>query len=187
VAVLSLGDPVDLDRTFHHAASAAPLLPIDINMTTDGRLARLDITGELDGSTTPALLDAVERVLAAPAPERIELHLAALTFMDSAGIRCLLMCRTAAQDAGSRLTLVDPAPPVIRVLEITNLLDLLGLARYAGSGSGTRRGPHRAASLPELFDQSAALRQSARDACARAQAVRQVGLLSRLRPEPPIG
>lgn len=174
---------MDLDRSFDHAASA-PLLPIDVDVTTDRRLARLAVTGELDGSTTTELLEAVRKVLAAPAPERVELHLAGLTFIDSAGIRCLLICRTAAEDAGSRLTLVDPSRAVIRVLEITSLLDLFGLPRHAGSGA-IPRGPHRAPSLPELFDESATLRQNARDTCARAQAARQVGLLTRLRPEPP--
>jgi anti-anti-sigma factor len=176
---------MDLDRTLDHAASAAPLLPIDIDVTAGRRLARLEVAGDLDGSTTTELLGAVRKVLAAPAPERVELHLAALTFIDSAGIRCLLTCQTAAEDAGSRLLLVNPSRPVFRVLEITSLLDHFGLAVHAGSGTGTPRGPHRAPSLPELFDQSATLRQNARDACARAQAARRVGLLTRLRPEPP--
>ena len=36
------------------------------------------------------------------------------------------LCRTAAADAGSRLVLIDPSLQVMRVLEMTGLLDLFG-------------------------------------------------------------
>ena len=99
---------MDLDHTVDYAVSAPPWAPIDIGLSTDRRTARLQVAGELDGSTAEELVATVQQALAAPTPERVELHLAALTFMDSAGIRCLLVCRTAAEDAGSRLVLVNP-------------------------------------------------------------------------------
>jgi anti-anti-sigma factor len=184
---------VDLDRTLPHAAPAASLLPVDIYFTADRRRARLDVTGELDGSTAADLLDAVRQVLAAPATERVELHLAALTFIDSAGIRCLLTCRTAAEDRGSRLALVDPGPRVIGVLRITGLLHLFGLAEHAGSdpeqrsqaGTGRPRGPHGPQSPAELFERSATLRMTAQEICAGAVAARRVGALRRGWPETP--
>ena len=106
---------MDLDRSFDHAASA-PLLPIDVDVTADRRLARLAVTGELDGSTTTELLEAVRKVLAAPAPERVELHLAGLTFIDSAGISTLL------NGLRRKLIVVCPPGPARRVF------DTLGLA-----------------------------------------------------------
>ena len=182
---------MDLDNTLDHAASAPPWLPIEISLTADRRLARFDVAGELDGSTIEELLTAVRHVLAAPAPERVELHLAALTFIDSAGVRCLLVCRTAAEDAGSRLLLIDPAPQVIRILGMTCLLDLFGVPRHPGfdtdrrgdTGTRTGRAPHRAQPIQELFEDSARLRQTARETCARAEAARRFGSLSTLGPD----
>ena len=169
---------MDLGRISHRAASAAPLLSIDIFPAFDDRLARLDVAGELDGSTTEDLLGALRRVLQPPAPDRVELHIAGLTFMDSAGIRCLLACRAAAQEAGSRLLLVDPTPHVFQSLDITGLLDVFGLA--GGTGRDIEgRSPHRAQALPELLAQSAALCQTAQETCARAEAARRVRLAGR--------
>jgi anti-anti-sigma factor len=113
-------------------AYTAQLLTID-RVTIDPRLTRLNVAGELDGSTIEDLLAAVTHVLETPAPELVELHLADLHFVDSAGIRCLLICRTAAEAAGSRLVLAAPSPQVARVLGITGLLDLFGLAQQAGA------------------------------------------------------
>ena len=113
-------------------ASTAQLLTID-RVTFDPRLTRLNVAGELDGSTIEDLFAAVTRVLETPAPELIELDLGGLNFLDSAGIRCLLNCRTAAGAAGSRLILAAPSPQVARVLDITGLLGLFGLAQHAGA------------------------------------------------------
>jgi anti-anti-sigma factor len=127
-ALLLESDPME----FHHTSedSAYPAQGPRINTVTafDGRCVRVDVGGELDGVTAEVLNRAVAGVLSTAAPELIELGLAAVTFLDSAGIRCLLTCRAAAENAGSRLVLLDPVPQVARVLEITGLLDLFGLS-----------------------------------------------------------
>ena len=89
---------------------------------------RADVGGELDEVTAEVLNRAIAGFLSTASPELIELDLAAVSFLDSAGIRCLLTCRAAAEGAGSRLVLLDPAPHVTRVLEVTGLLDLFGLS-----------------------------------------------------------
>ena len=181
---------MDLDQHRDRRA-AAQWLRIDICVTADRRFAQLDVAGELDDCTTTELWNAVHLVLAAPAPERVQLRAAGLTFVDTAGIRCLLNCRTAAQNAGSRLTLVDPGPQLVQVLDITGLLPVFGLAGHAGSDTprqiepwtDTGRGPHRGQPLPELFEQSAALRETARQTCARARAARRVRLVGVRSPD----
>jgi anti-sigma B factor antagonist len=119
---------MDLKRTSDHIAPAAQWLHIDIVMSPDGRHARVNVGGELDGTTAHALTNAVAQVLHTSAPELVELHVAALTFLDCAGIRCLLTCRTLVQEADSRLILVDPSRQVTRVLDITGLLEWFGLS-----------------------------------------------------------
>jgi anti-sigma B factor antagonist len=118
---------VDLEHTSDRHPSAAQWLPIDIALTCDHRLASLSVAGELDDSTVDELLGAVAHLLSGPAPDVVELNLTDLDFVDSAGIRCLINCRSAVQSAGSRLVLVEPSPQVVRVLDITGLLDLFGL------------------------------------------------------------
>jgi anti-sigma B factor antagonist len=125
----SLEDPVDLERAPDRHPLAAQWLPIDIALTSDHRLAQLDVAGELDGSTADELLGAIAHVLSGPATGVVELNLAGLDFVDSAGIRCLLNCRAAVEVAGSRLILVEPSPQVVRVLDLTGLLDFFGLSR----------------------------------------------------------
>jgi anti-anti-sigma factor len=127
---------VDLKRPVEPDSYAAQWLTVDI--AADQRVARVNVAGELDRSTTEELLGAVAQVLDGPAPALVELNLADLHFVDSAGIRCLLNCRTAVEAAGSRLMLVAPGPHVVRALDVTGLLDLFGLAQPAGAGRPER-------------------------------------------------
>lgn len=124
-----------LYSTSNFSNSAAQWLPIDTVVTADGRVARLKVTGELDDCTADVLGSAVAQALDLPAVELIELDVAALAFCDSTGIACLLACGIAAHDAGSRLVLVNPTPLVTRVLDITGVLDLLGVTPQSSRAS----------------------------------------------------
>ncbi|MEV6631770.1 STAS domain-containing protein [Actinoplanes sp. NPDC051470] len=81
----------------------------------------LAVTGELDRDTAGLLLDALVR--APGAGGTIALDLAGLTFIDAAGARSLLACRSIAAGHGMMLTVRNLRPAVRRVLEI---LDILG-------------------------------------------------------------
>jgi anti-anti-sigma regulatory factor len=52
-----------------------------------------------------------------------------VTFLDSGGIRCLLLCHADAEHADCRLMVVDAHPNAYRALRITGLLDFLGLVK----------------------------------------------------------
>ena len=168
---------MDLERTSDPTSYAAQWLPIDIVLTSDHRLVRLNVAGELDGSTADQLLGAVAHLLSGPTPGLVELNLAGLDFVDSAGIRCLLNCRTAVETAGSRLVLVEPSAQIVRVLDITGLLDLFGLSQGTGT-QGSRplhSGMRRGQPLSDLLEESAMLRRTAQQARARAEAARGYG------------
>lgn len=60
-------------------------------------------------------------------PDAIVIDLSALSFMDSSGLRALVMADHRARDAGRRLAIVPGPPPVRRVFEITQLDDRLDL------------------------------------------------------------
>jgi len=104
-------------------------LSIDVVVAYDRSAATLTVDGELDGISAPALQEAVDVNLTKAAPKVVELQMAAVTFLDSSGIRCLLTCRRLAIAADSHLVLLSPSPQVFSVLEITGLLDTFELSR----------------------------------------------------------
>jgi anti-sigma B factor antagonist len=82
------------------------------SVTRDGD-DRLVLAGELDLYAAELLNEAV----AASAIDRIDL--AAVSFVDSYGLRSLLEAQRAAAGRGVRLVLEAPSPEVTRLLEIT--------------------------------------------------------------------
>jgi anti-anti-sigma factor len=60
-----------------------------------------------------------------PGGDPAELDLSAVTFMDSTGIRLMILMRSSVHAAGHNLRIIASSPAVYGVLEITGLLDLL--------------------------------------------------------------
>lgn len=94
------------------------------------------IAGDLDIATAPQLVAAVEGL--ADRADPLVLDLAAVTFVDSSGIRALLDTEKAASVGGRRLALLRPAAALTRLLDLVDLrsrfvevdeLDGDGLAR----------------------------------------------------------
>ena len=88
-------------------------------LTIDVRGAGVIVGGELDELTAPKLVEALELF----AGRSVDLDMAAITFIDSSGIRTLLR----AKSSGIDLVIVDPSHNVHRVLELVGLLDHFGL------------------------------------------------------------
>lgn len=86
------------------------------------------VRGEIDMVSETQLREAVERALHhEPAPARITVDLAEVSFLDSAGIRALLVSHSRAAERGTELRVRDPQPTVASVLQVTRVNDLLGL------------------------------------------------------------
>ena len=127
------------------------------------------VIGELDMSTAAELRAAVAEVLASGSVN-VEIDLAGVPFADSAGVRSLMMCRDAAEQAGARLRLSRPSPDVHRVLELT------GAVPYArGDGAPALRAVN-----PTVVD-ARAIRQAAQQARERAQDMRRADEARRAR------
>ncbi len=86
---------------------------------------RVAAFGEVDMVSAPRLGRAVLDALGGH-PSVVEVDLAGVTFMDSSGINTLVECRQHAD--GAELKVVNPAAPVRRVLTVTGLAGILGLA-----------------------------------------------------------
>lgn len=103
-----------------------PYAPTDFDLAAaiNGDVARVVISGELDSSSAPRLISMVHD-LASPPVRGIELDCEGVTFLDSSGVRALIVTRKAAAQMGVDLVLVQSSTPVTRVIEMTGLVGLL--------------------------------------------------------------
>jgi anti-anti-sigma factor len=92
----------------------------------DGDTHVIQLLGELDIAGAPHLEERLQRVEATDAPAII-IDMSDLEFIDSTGVRLLLMCADRCSD-GSRLTILRGPKQVHRVFEITDLVGRLPFA-----------------------------------------------------------
>ncbi|WP_328474437.1 STAS domain-containing protein [Actinoplanes sp. NBC_00393] len=96
--------------------------------------ARLAVTGELVLASAPRTAAVLDAVLPSR-PRRVLIDLADCSSIDGAGIGVLLRAHYRLRRDGGRLTLLNPAPPVRRVLHLTKadtVLDIRELRPVAG-------------------------------------------------------
>ncbi len=104
------------DRPMANPSQDPPLL--DVAVTTDDGRSRVSVAGELDAASAGEL----EAALSAVADGgTVELDLGGVSFIDSSGLRALLVAQQAADDAGGSLVLAVTTPAVDRLLELTGL------------------------------------------------------------------
>ncbi|MCW5253633.1 STAS domain-containing protein [Streptomyces sp. SHP 1-2] len=111
---------------------------VAVTRTGGVRIARAG--GEFDLDGTALLADA----LAVPGDEGAAdtvLDLSDVAFADSAFLHTLLAARAAHRDAGRRLVLAGTPPPVLRLLELTDVTRVFTLRDTVGEALGTLRGP----------------------------------------------
>lgn len=108
-----------------------PTLVVNVRHRAEAATVRTSISGDVDSLTADQLPEAVIGAVERYRPARLELDLGDVTFLDSAGIRALLQCHTAAQATGCRVVVLETPPIVYRVLEITGLVDHLGISKPA--------------------------------------------------------
>ena len=97
---------------------------IEVSQQGEARVLRL--MGELDLSG----VDLFERTLEAELGAEVgivALDLRALTFMDSSGLRALVMADGRVKNAGGKLVVVRPYGPVERVMRLTDVAERLEL------------------------------------------------------------
>lgn len=86
--------------------------------------ATLTLRGELDLASARQLEESLARIDERE-PARITIDLGGLAFIDSSGLRALLLADARARDRGYELVLLPGQEPVQRVLEMTGALDVL--------------------------------------------------------------
>jgi anti-anti-sigma factor len=85
----------------------------------DGDRLEVRLSGELDMTATFKLEGELDRLLAEHRVRELVLDMAAVRFVDSSGLGCLLSTYERARDAGIEMRIADPSDPVRRLLELT--------------------------------------------------------------------
>jgi anti-sigma B factor antagonist len=97
----------------------------DFETTRNGSLAIVAPTGELDLSGATILEAELDRLAAEPELGAIVLDLRGLEFLDSSGLRLVVLADMRAREAGRRFSLVRGSETVHRVFEITRMSERL--------------------------------------------------------------
>ena len=109
------------DRRASHTGSAAAVArprPFRVDVQRRNDVTIVQPQGELDLATVQTLqaaLDGVERA------GRLVLDLRGLSFIDSSGLHLLVALHSRAQRAGFQLTLVAPAAPADKAIQVSGL------------------------------------------------------------------
>ncbi|SES47830.1 STAS domain-containing protein [Actinokineospora terrae] len=117
------------------AFRGSPLLRLAISWEGGERGVELcvQVTGDLDAATAPALADTLARahfdLRQVPDAVGIVLDLRPVSFLGAAGMRVMDRARRTCAEEGFTLRLIADHPTVIRPLELTGLAEVLGLNR----------------------------------------------------------
>ena len=101
-------------------------LPQDVRVSIvqlDGH-TRVRVSGELDLDTAPDLDQRLEALIAESTGD-LDLDLSEVTFLGSSGLVVLLRARQALHEDHRRLRVLNPSPPVLRVFDLSGVLEVL--------------------------------------------------------------
>jgi anti-anti-sigma factor len=99
-------------------------LRLTTHLTADGE-ARLAVAGEIDIATVAPLADAMIGIIRDQRPVRLVVDFAEVTFLDSSGVAALVAAWRSASASQTDFTVVNCGPAVLRVLEITGMVQAL--------------------------------------------------------------
>jgi anti-anti-sigma factor len=109
-----------------------------INAERRDDAAVLHVAGDLDLATADALDEAMRRELAAG--RAVTLEMSHVAFMDSSGMTLLERMRQASLEDGFSFEVVEPSPPVRRLLELADWPSPPGPPRRFARGDDGRAG-----------------------------------------------
>ena len=98
---------------------------LSFQTTVTGDVAVIHLSGELDVAGSALLEQELDRVTVDHHPRAIVLDFSGLEFMDSTGLRLVVLADARCREHDVRLALVPGPEPVHRVFEITRMADRL--------------------------------------------------------------
>jgi anti-sigma B factor antagonist len=106
--------------------------------TLAGGAVEIAPNGEIDVENAYEIREAVAALLAGPHPNRIELNMQHVTFIDSVGISALVGAFQLASISGVKLVVTRPSRFAHRQLWVTGLLGLFGSPQPWGDSGNTQ-------------------------------------------------
>jgi len=97
-------------------------MSLTIALDDQSPLLTIALSGRLDTNTAPELDAALNRVLTSTQISRLTFDLAQLEYLSSAGVRCFVRARKAIEPKGGSVVIVNPQPPVRKVLDIVKAI-----------------------------------------------------------------
>jgi anti-anti-sigma factor len=98
---------------------------IEMDTSIEDGIGVVACRGELDMAGTPALDDALAGLAGDPGVVAVVVDLSGLDFIDSSGLRAVVLADQQVRAQGRRFALVPGGHPVHRVFEITRMADRL--------------------------------------------------------------
>jgi anti-sigma B factor antagonist len=102
-------------------------IPIVSEPNQDGTVT-VTVRGEIDFSNADAVADGIRGAIAELSPPTVWIDLKDATFIDSTGLGALIEGYRAATAGATRFVVVNPTAAFRRVLTVTGLCELFGLA-----------------------------------------------------------
>jgi anti-sigma B factor antagonist len=84
----------------------------------------LAVDGEIDIATAPVLDEAIEQAVS-DGCEKIAIDLTSVSFMDSTGLRTLIVAHRSLEGTEGRLVVIPGSGPIRRLLEVAGVVDTL--------------------------------------------------------------
>jgi anti-sigma B factor antagonist len=91
----------------------------------------LSVKGEIDIATAGILDEAIEQCVT-DGRTRIAVDLEGVSFMDSTGLRTLIVAHRRLGDVSGRLAVIPGSGPIRRLLEVAGVVDTLEIVAAAG-------------------------------------------------------
>ncbi len=94
---------------------------MNIKTQTVGSTTTIFVQGKFDGTIRKNFNEAIREAVAQPSASKIEVHLGAADYIDSAACGMLLVLKKMAEDAGKSVCLSNAKGSVKQVLDLMNL------------------------------------------------------------------
>jgi anti-anti-sigma factor len=100
---------------------------MSLTITQRSNPTTLVLVGRLDTNTAPDLDNKLDDVMHAGEIKQLVFDLSQLDYLSSAGIRCFVRARKFIEQRGGKVAIVNPQPPVRKVLDIVKAMPSAGI------------------------------------------------------------